>query len=189
MEIRRIRSVPQCFSSNEMCLRKIRSDEDVVEVKPKEDLGAVGPKSYGQISVVGRQREMDQVVAVELGFLKRGGESYDFFGVFDGRGWWRVARACGQMLHKVLAKIVEGSGGAVVVDWEEVMAVGFNMMDDEVNKKSGAVGSAAVVALVGKDEVVVASCGGSKVVLSRGGAAVQVLDDYKVLTVLLIFTI
>lgn len=180
MELRRIRSVPQSFASTEMCLKKIRSAEVTREAIEG------GSKSYGHISVVGRQREMDDVVAVELGFLKRAEQSYDHFGLYHGHGGWRVARACGHGLHKMLAKIVqEEKDEEKEIDWEEVMAAGFNMMDAEVKKKGTAAvktGSTAVLTLVGNNDLVAASCGGSRVVLSRGGVALQLLDDYKVHT-------
>lgn len=137
---------------------------------------------HGSASIIGRRREMEDAVAAELGLVKRGGRSYDFFGVYDGHGGWRVARDCSELLHKFVAEIVgEDSGDEVA--WERVMAAGFRKMDEEVNKSGAAVastGSTAVVALVGEEEVVVANCGDSRAVLSRGGVAVQMSDDHKV---------
>lgn len=107
---------------------------------------------------------MDDAVAVELGFLKRGGESYDFYGVFDGREGQRVGRACSEML---VAQIAEESEREV--EWEEVMLQGFDKVAARMRGK-GVAGSAAVV---GDAELVVA---GSKAVLSRGGVAVRLLE-------------
>lgn len=42
------------------------------------------------------------------------------------------------------------------------------------------VGSTAVVALIGRDLIVVANCGDSRAVLCRGGIALPVSDDHKV---------
>lgn len=42
-------------------------------------------------------------------------------------------------------------------------------------------GSTAVVAVVGKEELVVANCGDSRAVLSRGGVVVPLSVDHKVL--------
>ncbi|KAL2249058.1 probable protein phosphatase 2C 51 [Sesamum indicum] len=194
MELRRMRTVYEAKSAgdpsrDDVCVKKKRA-EIQIETKVTEsglmDTGerrrGVTRTSYGKISIIGRRREMEDAVAVELGFLKRGGKSYDFFGVYDGHGGWHVAQACGQMLHKLLAKIVEEESTGDDIDWKKVMAAGFKQMDVEVNKNGAAVatmGSTAVVAVVGENEVVVANCGDSRAVLSRGGVAVQLSDDHK----------
>ncbi|KAK6117723.1 hypothetical protein DH2020_048512 [Rehmannia glutinosa] len=135
---------------------------------------------HGKISVVGRRREMEDAMAVELGFLKKGGKSYDFFGVYGGR---RVARACRQVLHNLVAETAEEESGEDI-DWEKVMTASFTKMAAEVMNGNigGAVattGSTAVVAVVGENEVVVATnCGGLTAVLLRGGVAVRLSDDH-----------
>ncbi|KAK4403662.1 protein phosphatase 2C 51 [Sesamum angolense] len=166
MELRRMRMVYEDKSASAdpsrdgVCVKKKRA-EIQIESKVTEnglmDTGdgrrGVTRTSYGKISIIGRRREMEDAVAVELGFLKRGGKSYDFFGVYDGHGGCRVAQACGQMLHKLLAKIVEEESTGDEIDWEKVMAAGFKQMDAEVNKNGAAVatmGSTAVVAVVGR---------------------------------------
>ncbi|KAL3838086.1 hypothetical protein ACJIZ3_022677 [Penstemon smallii] len=138
--------------------------------------------SHGKISVIGRRREMEDAVAVELGFLKKGNKTYDFFGVYDGHGGWRVAHACSEMLHKLLGKNLGEGTDCEEINWEKLMVEGFKEMDEEVNKIGAAVattGSTAVVAVVGEEVVVVANCGDSRAVLSRGGASVQLSDDHK----------
>ncbi|XP_047952618.1 protein phosphatase 2C 51-like, partial [Salvia hispanica] len=168
MDPRRIKSVSS---------RKRRSDVRK-EIESME--GAVLIR-HGAVSIIGRRREMEDAVAAEVDFLQRGGRRYSFFGVYDGHGGWRVARDCSERLHKVLAEIVEGDVGEEIA-WERVMAVGFRKMDEEVNKSGALVastGSTAVVAVVGEEEVVVANCGDSRAVLSRGGVAVQISDDHK----------
>lgn len=153
--------------------------------------------SYGCISVMGRRREMEDAVAVELGLPTGGGGSkkYDFFGVYDGHGGSRVAHACRERLHKLLEEIVvleeedvfhnnnEEEGGSRIIEWEKVMLECFQKMDDEVNKNGPAVatmGSTAVVAVVGEEEVVVANCGDSRAVLFRQGVAIPLSIDHKV---------
>lgn len=136
--------------------------------------------SYSSVSVIGRRREMEDAVRVEIGFL----EGFDFFGVYDGHGGSQVSRACEDRLHEVVAGGASSVGGDVedgILYWEKVMTEGFQRMDMEVCEVDRTVGSTAVVAVVGKYEVVVANCGDSRAVLSRGGIVVPLSDDHKVL--------
>ncbi|KAL2527414.1 putative protein phosphatase 2C 24 [Abeliophyllum distichum] len=147
----------------------------------KNDSEGVTCRSHGSISVMGRRREMEDAVNVDLGFLRKALKNYDFFGVYDGHGGNLVAHACREMLHRLLVEIV-GEESEEEIDWEKVMVAGFNKMDEEVNKIGAAVatmGTTAVVAVVGEEVVVVANCGDSRAVLSRGGVAVQLSDDHK----------
>ncbi|XP_057798647.1 protein phosphatase 2C 51-like [Salvia miltiorrhiza] len=199
MELRRIKSVSTGKSGDlvefldcKVSSRKRRSDVKK-EIKLMEeallvesDVGLGGSRdaacpAHGAVSIIGRRREMEDAVAAELDFLKKGGKSYSFFGVYDGHGGFHVARACSEMMHKLLVEIVEEDVGEEIA-WDRVMAVGFRKMDEEVNKSGALVastGSTAVVAVVGEEEVVVANCGDSRAVLSRGGVAVQLSDDHK----------
>lgn len=198
-EIRRIKPVSDgksgdlvVFPDRNGCIGKKKRSDVQREIKLMEeallveslgnDVVAAGVE-HGSASIIGRRREMEDAVAAELGLVKRGGKSYDFFGVYDGHGGWRVARDCSEMLHNFVAEIAAGGDSCGEVAWERVMAAGFRKMDEEVNKSGAAVastGSTAVVALVGEEEVVVANCGDSRAVLSRGGVAVQMSDDHKV---------
>lgn len=165
---------------------------------PAAVLAAVGKGkkarvSHGVVSLIGRRREMeDAVVAAPPGFAVAA-RGYDFFGVYDGHGGARVAQACRERLHVVLAEemaageeLGEGEEGR---RWEEAMAASFLRVDGEVAAAaavSGAeaaertVGSTAVVAVVGARQIVVANCGDSRAVLSRGGVAVPLSSDHKV---------
>ncbi|KAJ6748812.1 PHOSPHATASE 2C FAMILY PROTEIN [Salix purpurea] len=138
--------------------------------------------SYGSVSVIGGRKEMEDTVKVELGFLSfnEGEEKYDFFGVYDGHGGALVAEACKERLHRVIVEeIMEGKeGGGGVEYWEKVMEECFRKMDEEVVKDK-MMGSTAVVAVVGKEEVVVANCGDSRAVICRGGVAVPLSVDHK----------
>ncbi|KAF6986487.1 hypothetical protein CFC21_004234 [Triticum aestivum] len=157
--------------------------------------------SHGAVSVIGRRREMEDAVAVERTFLASspdacgggdegsGGEE-DFFAVYDGHGGARVAEACRERMHVVLAEEVErlrcrpGARG-----WKEALEASFARVDGEVVAGAGAdddeesrsrtVGSTAVVAVVGRRRIVVANCGDSRAVLSRGGVAVPLSTDHK----------
>lgn len=167
-----------------------RTSDDVIDENIRENGNdVVRCRSHGSVSLIGRRREMEDAVAVEPGSLKRGTKGYDFFGVYDGHGGSRVARDCRDRLHKVLMEILEKEeeetstdrGG--VINWNKVMLESFEKIDEEVNKSGAAVatmGSTAVVAVVGDEEVVVANCGDSRAVLSRGGVAVPLSNDHKV---------
>ncbi|KZV36442.1 putative protein phosphatase 2C 51 [Dorcoceras hygrometricum] len=137
--------------------------------------------AHGAVAVIGRRRAMEDAVAVELDFLTRGGITYDFFGVYDGHGGCGVAQSCRETLHKLVAKAVE-EGGGEEIDWRKVMDAGFREMDEMVNEDVSAaamVGSTAVVAVLGQEELVVAHCGDSRAVISRGGVVIQLSDDHK----------
>ncbi|XP_062180910.1 protein phosphatase 2C 51-like isoform X2 [Phragmites australis] len=163
--------------------------------------------SHGAVSVIGRRRAMEDAVAVARTFLASadvskgggadgcGGED-DFFAVYDGHGGPRVAQVCRERMHVVLAEEVGlrrrfGSD----VRWKEAMAASFARVDSEATcgfapaKAAAAdadayapfrtVGSTAVVAVVGHRRIVVANCGDSRAVLSRGGVAVPLSTDHK----------
>ncbi|KAL6508338.1 hypothetical protein OROHE_021880 [Orobanche hederae] len=181
MELRRGNSIHKGKSagdglvstSHDVALKKRRS-----EVRNAHDFGGF---RYGKIAHLGRRREMEDAVAVELGFLKKDGQSYDFYGVYDGHGGARVAGACSEMMHEFLANALEDESGAEI-GWEKVMTTAFKDMDAEVNKNGAdveAMGSTAVVTVVGEEVLVVANCGDSRVVICRGGVAVQLSDDHK----------
>ncbi|KAI3783576.1 hypothetical protein L1987_42660 [Smallanthus sonchifolius] len=134
--------------------------------------------------VIGRRREMEDAVSVELGFVNEDSRKFDFYGVYDGHGGSRVADACRERLHKVLGAEMEmeiGNGNTAEMDWERLMVESFAKMDEEVNETDlvGSMGSTAVVAVVRDDEIVVANCGDSRAVLSRCGAAVPLSNDHK----------
>jgi protein phosphatase 2C len=166
--------------------------------------------SHGAASVIGRRREMEDAVAIAAPFLPAaaaeeeegkscaendGGKLKDgeegFFAVFDGHGGSRVAEACRERMHVVLAEEVERLRPGDCEDdqdgarWKEAMAACFKRVDGEVggadeDTDEQTVGSTAVVAVVGPCRIVVANCGDSRAVLSRGGVAVPLSSDHKV---------
>ncbi|GMI75567.1 hypothetical protein HRI_001226000 [Hibiscus trionum] len=151
--------------------------------KKNDDVQTLTCTSHGLLSVIGRRCEMEDAVKVELGFMANGGEKFDFYGVYDGHGGSRVAEECKERLHKLLVEeIVEDNNEGSGIDWGTTMERCFEKMDVEVNKGRLAeemVGSTAVVAVVGNGRLVVASCGDSRAVLSRGGVATALSFDHK----------
>lgn len=141
--------------------------------------------SCGCVSLIGRRREMEDAVRMELGFASRArfGDRYDFFGVYDGHGGAHVAGECKELLHRIVKGRVEAAEGHVV-DWGEVMGRSFADMDAVVrngDEGAGTVGSTAVVAVVGSEVVVIANCGDSRAIMFRGGTAIALSEDHKVL--------
>ncbi|KAI3705735.1 hypothetical protein L1987_75976 [Smallanthus sonchifolius] len=158
------------LSTGDDCLLKRRRFENLDHDSPQHSC------------VMGRRREMEDAVSVELGFVNEDSRKFDFYGVYDGHGGSRVANACRERLHKVLGAEMEiGNGSMKEMDWERLMVESFAKMDEEVNETdiAGSMGSTAVVAVVGDEEIVVANCGDSRAVFSRGGAAVPLSYDHK----------
>ncbi|KAB5524141.1 hypothetical protein DKX38_021890 [Salix brachista] len=161
-------------------------EESLSLASPRNDVVLVddADSSHGSASVIGMRKEMEDTVKVELGFLSfNGGEKkYDFYGVYDGHGGALVAEACKERLHRVIVEeIMErklGKKGVSGVEWEKVMEDCFRRMDEEVVKNT-MIGSTAVVAVVGKEEIVVANCGDSRAVMCTRGVAAPLSVDHK----------
>ncbi|XP_057547708.1 probable protein phosphatase 2C 8 [Amaranthus tricolor] len=147
---------------------------------------------HGVVSVMGRRRAMEDTVRVEKDLVSR---KYDYFGVYDGHGGSHVAEACRDRMHAILREEMErwktcrkmnSCDDHEDIDWEKVMGRCFERMDEEVgrgekgeNVEEMTVGSTVVVAVVGKEEVVVANCGDSRAVICRNGVAVPLSLDHK----------
>ncbi|GAB2265095.1 hypothetical protein Dimus_000162 [Dionaea muscipula] len=191
-----VKSHPEINSHN-ITSKRQSDNEDSSTPSPSpssltEDEVACGYVSHGSSSIIGRRREMEDTVRVEAVVIRS--RRYDFFGVYDGHGGATVAEACRDRMHRILVKEMEardekGGGGGRGVDWEDVMKRCFQKMDyevgggregeDAVDVKEIMVGSTAVVAVVGSEEVVVANCGDSRAVICRGGDAVPLSVDHK----------
>lgn len=128
-----------------------------------------------------------------------------FFGVYDGHGGSQAALFCKERLHEVLAEELKVLGGNAheEAQWQQVTSACFARVDAEVlsggivcsndcitresNNEcvcgqritSEAVGTTAVVAVVGSSQIVVANCGDSRAILSRGGRPVVLSQDHK----------
>lgn len=133
---------------------------------------------------------MEDAVAVVPDFsgeVSDGG--YGFYAVYDGHGGSYVAHTCRDRMHLVLAEEVakQKLGGCESLSWKDAFTESFRRVDAEVALSSGilqvvdgTVGSTAVVAVVEPSRIVVANCGDSRAVLSRGGKAVALSCDHKV---------
>ncbi|KAL9678708.1 hypothetical protein QQ045_016557 [Rhodiola kirilowii] len=167
----------------------------------EETPGFETPK-FGFASVCGRRREMEDAVSLRPSFSRKDSETRNdlmhYFGVFDGHGCSHVAMRCRDRMHAVLKEeLANREDTTSPIDWKSVMQRSFSRMDQEVielNKNverndcrcelqapdRDAVGSTAVVAVVTRDEIIVANCGDSRAVLCRGGKAIALSSDHKV---------
>ncbi|KAJ7537635.1 hypothetical protein O6H91_11G016100 [Diphasiastrum complanatum] len=132
----------------------------------------------------------------------------DFYGVYDGHGGSQASLLCKNRLHLALAEEVKAlniAGTATVLSewklhWQNIMSTCFLKVDAEVGggcyngskcmkcQEYGAclgmaapetAGSTAVVAIIGRCQIIVGNCGDSRAVLSRGGKAISVSNDHK----------
>ncbi|KAG6781172.1 hypothetical protein POTOM_014061 [Populus tomentosa] len=93
-------------------------------------------KLHGMMSVIGWWRVMEDAVtmvpSVAIGEFGR----YNFFAVYDGHGGARVANACSDRMHQLVAKEVakgERIGwGKGLEYWEKLMGACFEKMDGEL---------------------------------------------------------
>lgn len=161
---------------------------------------------HGMVSFCGRRREMEDAVSI-LPAFNCGNEQADgalhFFGVYDGHGGSQAASFCKDRLHEVLLEEIKDRDDLPSeTQWKKAMKNCFSRVDAEVlagglrckndcianggsecscdlTIASETVGTTAVVALVGAHQIVVANCGDSRAVLSRGGAAIPLSVDHK----------
>ncbi|MCL7029734.1 hypothetical protein MKW94_028383 [Papaver nudicaule] len=158
---------------------------------------------FGATAVCGRRREMEDAVAIHPSLCRENssGSRLHFFGLYDGHGCSHVAMSCKDRMHQLVKEEIENPVAVIPGDWKEAMERSFSRMDKEViqcrddgsapmmNRRScrcelqmpqcESVGSTAVVSIVTPEKVVVANCGDSRAVLSRGGKAVPLSTDHK----------
>lgn len=129
------------------------------------------------------------------------------FGVFDGHGGAHVAALCRERMHVLieeeLARVdstrVSSESGGGGAEWEEmwrgVMKRSYERMDEVAMgtcacgsewfkcgchpMQMALGGSTAVVAVLSPEHIIVANCGDSRAVLSRGGRAIPLSVDHK----------
>ncbi|MCO5612475.1 hypothetical protein L7F22_066743 [Adiantum nelumboides] len=127
-----------------------------------------------------------------------------FFAVYDGHGGSQASNFCADRLHHALSEeltesqVTERSEDDS--EWKRVMTSCFLKMDREVGGvcPNGAcdsvdssatccmnavapenVGTTAVVAVLSPSQIILANCGDSRAVLSRGGTAIPLSKDHK----------
>lgn len=170
--------------------KDVPADAGQTQAGVVENCGGAEPGNGG-VSVCGRRREMEDAMTILPSFADAG--RLHFFGVYDGHGGPHAALRCRERLHRILTVelMAEQLDTATIEEaqWQRAMVSAFSRMDDEVSglcsdhdndaKVPETVGSTAVVAVVGADQIVVANCGDSRVVLSRRGEAIPLSIDHK----------
>ncbi|KAL1159352.1 hypothetical protein V6Z11_A08G286600 [Gossypium hirsutum] len=118
----------------------------------------------------------------------------DFYGVYDGHGGCQVANYCRERMHTALAEEIEMTkacilDGNIRYDWREQWKKAFLNCFVKVDTEIGGVhrghisetaGSTAVIAVVSPTHIIVANCGDSRAVLSRGKFPIPLSIDHKV---------
>ncbi|KAI5005954.1 hypothetical protein ZWY2020_033197 [Hordeum vulgare] len=153
--------------------------------------------SYGLSAIKGRQPElMGALAAVPSFTVLSPPMGIDYFGVFDGHSGAEVANYLTERLHGAMSdqilrellaeapRFLHGSQGDVEGWWRAVMADAFQRVDAEVLQGLGGVdaavaGATALVALVLEQYVVLANCGVSRAVISRGGEILQLTAEHR----------
>lgn len=126
--------------------------------------------------------EDDHIATTNLG-NDAGWAGTSLFGVFDGHGGADVAKFCANNLHKAVAK---GDASAP----EAALRDSFQLLDSKLADVARTmtptdaahpdhVGCTAATCLVRPHDLIVASAGDSRVVLSRKGQAVDLSEDHK----------
>ncbi|GLJ28405.1 hypothetical protein SUGI_0559040 [Cryptomeria japonica] len=177
---------------------------------------------HGTMSVIGRRREMEDVVAAMplffslpkptvllqknlTGFAALVPTPLDVFGVYDGHGGSQASLYCKNHFQEALAeKLRDASSFSRDLSyWSKFMFACFMKMDMVVGgmcpnggcSSNGGVkmindwcqnpvapenmGSTTVIAVVSPTQVVIANCGDSMAVLSRGGKTIPLSKDHK----------
>lgn len=162
---------------------------------------------YGSMSVVGRAREMEDEISVQMNLCRpeiNGYRPVHFFGVFDGHGGHHVSALCKENMHVIMEDELmcvkptgdKTTGGEVEELWRKAISRSFERMDEmamtlcqcngvenskmcRFHPQLSLVGSTAVVSLLTQEYIIVANCGDSRAVLSRNGTAVPLSVDHK----------
>ncbi|KAI3817939.1 hypothetical protein L1987_11740 [Smallanthus sonchifolius] len=164
------------------------------------------PPVYGTLSVIGRQREMEDEVSVRTDLCRPEINRFrpvHFFGVFDGHGGRHVSALCKEHMHVIMEEELmrvkvngdESNGvGRCIELWRSAINQSFERVDEmalrlclcggvggmcRCYQLTSFMGSTAVVSVVTKEYMFVANCGDSRAVLCRNGGPVHLSVDHK----------
>ncbi|XP_010247858.1 PREDICTED: probable protein phosphatase 2C 75 isoform X2 [Nelumbo nucifera] len=158
--------------------------------------------AFGSISVSGRSREMEDCLYVRVNLCRPEitcGRPLHFFAVYDGHGGSheRMHVFLEEELMREESESGEDGRTAQQERWRSAMGRCFERMDEvalnacacgkvvtpceceRAGLTSEIVGSTALVGVITPDSIIVANCGDSRAVLSRGGKAIPLSFDHK----------
>ncbi|CAN0158372.1 unnamed protein product, partial [Pylaiella littoralis] len=132
-----------------------------------------GGVQVAQVAVQGWRKTMEDVALVQYGVSPR--EDTLALGVFDGHSGGDAARFAQEKLLWHIKETDEWKRGDVGAGCIH----GFMEADEAMRKAEVRSGTTAVLALLSPDSIVVANCGDSRSVLSRGGRQLPMSVDHK----------
>ncbi|CAM9536932.1 unnamed protein product, partial [Scytosiphon promiscuus] len=132
-----------------------------------------GGVQVAQCAVQGWRKTMEDVALVQFGVSPR--EDTLALGVFDGHSGGDAAQFAKEHLLSHIKETDEWKRG----DVKAGCIHGFMEADIDMRKHGVESGTTAVLALLSPDEIVVANCGDSRSVLSRGGRQLPMSVDHK----------
>ncbi|KAL6627188.1 hypothetical protein ACP70R_030914 [Stipagrostis hirtigluma subsp. patula] len=152
--------------------------------------------SYGMVSLKGRRPALtDAVVAAPSFTALSPPMGLDYFAVFDGHSGAAVADYLRARLGAAIAEQIDGElrsatprfsvlSHDVSAWWRTAIQGAFRAVDEEVVGVGAAgdaatVGATALVALVLEQYVVLANCGVSRAVISRGAEEMQLTSEHR----------
>ncbi|XP_078149118.1 putative protein phosphatase 2C 6 [Carex rostrata] len=190
-------------------MKSLSEDANAAQGKQKRSVFLINCKPlWGCSSVRGRRSQMEDAYIVVPGFIEvpiwmltkepkiEGIDNVDafkvtahFFGVYDGHGGTQVANYCRDRIHLALTEElnkIEAANSKEKINfdlkkkWERAFTHCFQKVDEEsMLVAPETVGSTALVVLVSSSHIIVANCGHSRAVLSRGKQAIPLSLDHK----------
>ncbi|KAG5593349.1 hypothetical protein H5410_043863 [Solanum commersonii] len=162
---------------------------------------------YGYISMIGRRRVMEDAIKALIKIVNDEFVFFGAYDGHGGSRVSQACRdrldyVLEEELLNAKRKLMNNnnndddndSDNSSQVNWEKVMVTCFSKMDNEVMREGNRtvgfedgrfedgrkmVGSAAVMVIVGKEEIVVANCGDCRAILCSRGVAIPLSNDHK----------
>ncbi|KAL0324116.1 UNVERIFIED_CONTAM: putative protein phosphatase 2C 75 [Sesamum calycinum] len=163
---------------------------------PVVEAGGVAVPVVGAVAVAGRQREMEDAVAIQTNLCSpviNRGRPVHFFGVYDGHGGDHFALTCKEKMHEILKEELmrvamqpnpmRRAGSTLMAAPRLPPAPGLpadeSLLQEAWRVPGGVLGHHAVAVVLTDTHIVVGNCGDSRAILYRGGRVVPLTFDHK----------